>query len=275
MLTGFIVALFTEMWGVPLSLLLITSIGGGHLPYQFDNLMYYFTQAKSPSDLAFVNPPFAWLVEYLVARGITLLSIFPIVYGWFYLKRNINNGLVTGGPYAYSRNPQYIGFILFVVGMALYWPTLITIPMACILCVAYYRLALSEEKLIAKTYETQYSEYSSKVPRFLGRNILRIFRLPSGLNTVESLVEVALLLPFVLWFAEALAGIVFGANLVRTYWFPIAYVLPVHIGVIFSLAILTFAGIISLVMRLGRRLRFSKLVSSLDLNHNSLAPTRT
>jgi len=114
MVTGFIVALFTEMWGIPLSLLVITSFGGGSLPYQFDNLMYYFTRTRSPSDMAFYNPPTAWLAEFTLARGITLLSILPIIYGWFYLKRNINNGLVTKGPYAYSRNPQYIGFILFV-----------------------------------------------------------------------------------------------------------------------------------------------------------------
>lgn len=151
MITGFIVALFTEMWGFPLSLFVITTLGGNtSLPYQFDNLMYYFTQTKSPSDVAFFNPPPAWLAEYVVARGVALLSLLPIIYGWFYLKKNISNGLVTKGPYAYSRNPQYIGFILFVVGMTLYWPTLITIPMVCVLCFAYYRLAINEEKNISK-----------------------------------------------------------------------------------------------------------------------------
>lgn len=249
MVTGFIVALFAEMWGIPLSILAITSLGGGSLPYQFDNLIYYFLQSRSASDLAFVNPPFAWLIAYVVARGITLLSIFPIIYGWFYLKRNIHNGLVTSGPYAYSRNPQYIGFTLFVVGMVLYWPTLITIPMAVVLCFAYYRLAINEERFNAKTYENQYSEYSSKVPRFFGRNLFRIFRLPSGLSILEYLTEVAVLIPFVLWFAEALTGIIVGTNLVRTYWFPIAYVFPVHIGVVFSLAILLFVAMVTLVIR--------------------------
>jgi protein-S-isoprenylcysteine O-methyltransferase Ste14 len=247
MVTGFIVALFTEMWGIPLSLLVITSFGGSSLPYQFDNLMYYFTRTRSPNDIAFYNPPLAWVAEYTLARGITLLSILPIIYGWFYLKRNINNGLVTNGPYAYSRNPQYIGFILFVVGMVLYWPTLITIPMACILCFAYYRLAVSEERYISKTFEDQYAEYSHKVPRFLGQNTVKIFRLPRKLSVTEFIVVTALLIPFVLWFAEAVAGVIMGTNWVRAYWFPIAYVLPVHIGVIISLGLLFPVGVVALV----------------------------
>jgi hypothetical protein len=247
MVTGFIVALFTEMWGFPLSLFIITSLGGnGALPYQFDNLMYYFTQTRSSSDVAFFNPPPAWLAEYVLARGITLLSLFPIIYGWFHLKKNINNGMVTSGPYAYSRNPQYVGFILFVVGMTLYWPTLITIPMACILCVAYYRLAVSEEKNLAKTFPEQYPLYSRKVPRFLDRNALKIFQLPRGLSVTESLFAAALLIPFVLWLVEAVLGALGGASFARTYWFPIAYVVPVHIGIVISLALLIPLGVAAL-----------------------------
>jgi len=188
-----------------------------------------------------------------LARAITLLSLLPIICGWFYLKKNLNNGLVTSGPYAYSRNPQYVGFILFVIGMTLYWPTLITIPMALILCFAYYRLAISEEKNIAKTYDMQYQEYSSKVPRFLGRDALKIFRLPRKLSATEYLVEGALLVPFVLWLAEALAGAVWGAAVLRAYWFPIAYVLPIHIGVIVSLFLLVSVGASELVKSLTKK----------------------
>lgn len=182
-----------------------------------------------------------------MARAIALISLFPIIYGWFYLKKNLDNGLVTKGPYAYSRNPQYIGFVLFVVGMTLYWPTLITIPMACLLCFAYYRLARSEEKDIAKTFGQQYQDYSRKVPRFLGKNTLKIFRLPRKLTATEYIVEAALLIPFVLWFAEAVAGLILGTDSVRIYWLPIAYVLPVHIGVIISFILLFPVSIMALV----------------------------
>jgi len=238
-ITGFIIALFTEMWDFPLSLFLITTLGHSNsLPYQFDNLMYYFTQTRSSSDLAFVNPPAAWIAEYTLARGITLLALFPIICGWFYLRKNINDGLVTKGPYSVSRNPQYVGFVLFVIGMTLYWPTLITVPMGLLLCLAYYKLATVEEKDMAKTFGEQYQQYKSRTPRFLGRNSLQIFTLPKGLSFTERIVEFALLIPFVLWFGEAVAGIIIGTNLVRTYWFPIAYAFQVHIGIVISLSLI-------------------------------------
>jgi Phospholipid methyltransferase len=169
---------------------------------------------------------------------------------------------VTDGPYAYSRNPQYVGFVLFVVGMTLYWPTLITVPMACALCFAYYRLAISEEKYIAKTFEGQYQNYSGKVPRFLGRNVLKIFRLPRKLTVTEYVVEAALLIPFVLWFAEAVVGLLWGTAFVRTYWLPIAYVFPVHIGVVISFALLFPVGIATIIRRYSSK-KHSKSTESL------------
>jgi hypothetical protein len=247
MLTGFIVALFTEMWGFPLSIFIITSLAGGSdLPYQFDNLMYYFAQPHNPSDIAFYDPPPAWLAEYTVARGLTLLSLLPIIYGWFHLKKNVSNGLVTDGPYAYSRNPQYVGFILFIVGMTLYWPTLITIPMGTVLCFVYYRLARSEEKALQATFGNTYNEYARRVPMFLGRKTYKIFQLPRKPTITEGIVEVALLIPFILWFAEALAGVLVGVAFVRSYWLPIAYALPVHIGVVISVVLLVPVSIVAL-----------------------------
>jgi hypothetical protein len=250
MLTGFIVSLFAEMWGFPLSIFIVTSLAGGSgLPYQFDNLMYYFTEPQRSSDVAFYNPPIAWLAEYTLARGVTLLALLPIIYGWFHLKNNANSGLVTSGPYAYSRNSQYVGFVLFVVGMTLYWPTLITIPMGAALCFAYYWLAKREEKELANSYRDEYCEYAAKVPRFIGSKTYKIFRLPAELTLAERIVEAALLIPFILWFAEAVVGIVVGVDVVRTYWLPIAYVLPVYIGVVIALVLFAVAGTISAVKR--------------------------
>jgi methanethiol S-methyltransferase len=259
MITGFIVALFTEMWGFPLSFFIITSLGGGTtLPYQFDNLMYYFTQIRNASDVAFFNPPPAWLAEYVLARGVTLLSLLPIINGWFFLKRNLDRGLIINGPYRFSRNPQYIGFILFVVGMTLYWPTLITIPMACVLFFAYYKLALSEEKNLAENFTAEYADYSRKVPRFLGKHTYKIFQLPKKLNLTEKVVAAALLIPFVLWFAEAVASAMLGTEVVRMYWFPVAYLFPIHFGVVISLVLLLPLGAASTLKYLVKRKRTRK-----------------
>ena len=244
MATGFIIALFAEMWGFPLSIFLITTLVGGEgLPYQFDNLVYYFTQTKNPSDAAFTNMPLSFFVEYTFARGVTFLAILPIIYGWVYLKKNLSNGLVTGGPYAYSRNPQYIGFILFTVGMVLYWPTLITIPMRIILCIACYRLAFSEQKELKETYKEEYDTYAKRVNRFIGKGVYKIFSLPRNLGLIEKIVVGAALTPFFLWFAEALVGLFLGEAVVRSFWFPIAYLFPVHIGIVISICLLVPAGV--------------------------------
>jgi protein-S-isoprenylcysteine O-methyltransferase Ste14 len=250
MITGFIVALFTEMWGFPLSLFVISVLAGdGGLPYQFDNLWYFFTQPRIPGDVAFTNMPLAFFAEYAVARGITLLSILPIIYGWFTLKRNLDKGLVRIGPYVYSRNPQYIGFILFIVGMVLYWPTLITIPMGCVLSVAYIKLALKEENELKQRFKGTYQAYFQEVPRFVGKDFQKIFRLPKGLSFSEKMVEAALLLPFVLWFSESVLGLVAGEAFVRAHWLPIAYVVPIHIGVVVSIAVLLASGVLALAKK--------------------------
>lgn len=268
MATGFIAALYAEMWGLPLSLFVITSLSGGSsLPYQFDNLAYYFIQPRNVNDVAFSSPPVAFRVEYILARALTLLSIIPIVYGWFHLKKNQQNGLVRTGPYAYSRNPQYIGFVLFVVGMTLYWPTLLTVPMGIVLCVAYYKLALKEEKDLLEEFGDQYRDYAKEVPRFVGRDLFRTFRLPRGLNLTEKVVEVALLIPFILWFAEALVSWGLGMeNLVNSYWMPIAYWLPVHIGVVVSSGLLIAAGLATITRRhLGRNPELTESKAPFDL----------
>lgn len=239
--TGFIVALYVEMWGFPLSLLVITSITrGSALPYQYDNLVYFFTQSRTSNDIPFYFPSLAFLVEYTLSRGITLFSIPLIVHGWYSLKKYVSKGLVTEGAYRYSRNPQYIGFILFVIGMVLYWPTLLTIPMGVGLCLAYYWLALREEKQLIRTYDQQFKDYSSKVPRFIGSKFLKIFKPPENLNLTDKVTEIILLIPFTLWFTEAFVSLIAGESLIRTYWLPIAYLFPVHIGVVISIILLIF-----------------------------------
>lgn len=234
--TAFIAALYAEMWGFPLSLLVLTSFfGADHLPYQFDNLVYYFTQVRIPTDQAFVNPPLVFRIEYNLARGFTLLGILPIMNGWCELMNAKRRGelIAVGGPYEIVRHPQYIGFMLFIVGMILYWPTLLTIPMGIILCYAYYRLAMKEESGLRENLA--YRLYSKAVPAFLSRQIWHIFQLPRNSSSKQKTISFALVFPFALWFLEGFVawGLGFESQ-VRQYWFPVAYSLPVHIGLVAS-----------------------------------------
>jgi uncharacterized membrane protein YedE/YeeE len=69
------------------------------------------------------------------------------------------------------------------------------------------------------------------------------------MTLTESTVATALLIPFVMWFAEALAAIFVGVATVRDYWLPVAHVFPVHIGVIIGVVLFAVAGIISVTKR--------------------------
>jgi hypothetical protein len=160
--------------------------------------------------------------------------------GGFTLRKTstLVSGLVISGPYSFSRNPQYVGFILFTIGMILYWPTLITILMGCLLCLAYYKLAIREEKENEQTYGETYLRYARKVPRFIGKKFFKIFSLPRNLKWTEKAVAYTFLIPFILWFSESLLALLAGEAFVRAYWFPIAYFFPIHIGVVISFCLL-------------------------------------
>jgi len=77
--------------------------------------------------------------------------------------------LATEGPYARVRHPQYLGFILIMVGFLLQWPTLVTLAMFPILLVVYRRLAIREEREIGKRLGETWERYAAVTPRFLPR----------------------------------------------------------------------------------------------------------
>jgi protein-S-isoprenylcysteine O-methyltransferase Ste14 len=79
------------------------------------------------------------------------------------------HGLATTGPYSYVRHPQYVGFILVMLGFLLQWPTLLTLAMFPVLVIMYAKLARSEEHEALATFGDAYTLYMAKVPAFLPR----------------------------------------------------------------------------------------------------------
>lgn len=76
------------------------------------------------------------------------------------------NRLVTDGPFAFSRNPIYVGFILIYFGFCIAiksWLIVLRIP----LLIYFYKSAHREEKLLEKTFGKEYSDYKKRVPLFL------------------------------------------------------------------------------------------------------------
>ena len=77
--------------------------------------------------------------------------------------------LATTGVYEYVRHPQYVGFIVIMLGFLLQWPTILTLLMFPVLVVMYVRLARIEESEALRDFGDQYRAYLQRVPALLPR----------------------------------------------------------------------------------------------------------
>ncbi len=163
MFAGFIVSLFVEMYGFPLTIYLLTSwFGNKFLNIDFSHkaghLLNTLLGLKGDPHLS----PFHIVSNILIVAGLIIISV-----AWDTLyKAQKNKKLATAGIYEYVRHPQYTGFIAIIVGFLLQWPTLITLLMAPILILRYIKLAKSEEGALVQEYGDEYVNYKKKTPAF-------------------------------------------------------------------------------------------------------------
>lgn len=162
---GFIVALFTEMYGFPLTIYLLSSWMGQSYPVlnPFSHnhghlLLVLFGLADSGT---------AMTILHIVSNGIILFGFLIIYKGWMLIFSSKGEKLVTEGVYAHVRHPQYSGLFLITIGFLLQWPSLTTLIMWPILMFTYYRLAMREENDVSKIFGKQYEEYRRNVPAFI------------------------------------------------------------------------------------------------------------
>lgn len=108
-----------------------------------------------------------YLASYLFLAGggfILLSSAWNVLY---HAQRE--HALATTGPYAVIRHPQYVGFVLILLGFLLQWPTLLTLVMFPVLLVMYGRLALTEEAEMRVQFGEAFERYAQRTPRFIPR----------------------------------------------------------------------------------------------------------
>ncbi|MDP2017688.1 isoprenylcysteine carboxylmethyltransferase family protein [Hydrogenophaga sp.] len=162
---AFIVALFVEMYGFPLSIYLMS----GWLQTKYPNLdllshdsgHLWSTLLGETGD-----PHFGVLhiASYLfLGYGFYLLSTsWKVLY---HAQRR--NELARTGPYSRVRHPQYVAFVLILLGFLLQWPTLLTLVMFPVLLVMYARLSITEEAEMQKRFGSEFEAYAASTPRFL------------------------------------------------------------------------------------------------------------
>jgi protein-S-isoprenylcysteine O-methyltransferase Ste14 len=162
--SAFLVALFTEMYGFPLTIYLLSGWLGSRYPginfLAHDSGHLWSTLLGWQGDPHF--SPLHLLSYLFIGSGFVLLST-----AWKVLYRAQREGyLATTGPYAYLRHPQYLAFTLILLGFLLQWPTLLTLLMFPILVVMYVRLARREEREALAEFGEAYASYVSNVPGF-------------------------------------------------------------------------------------------------------------
>ncbi len=159
--TAFLVALFTEMYGFPLTIYLLTGWLGDAYPV----LQPYSHKYGHLWVVVFGGSTIAWLV----VMGISLLFILAgyslMSKGWKAVH-GAHGQLVTNGVYEYVRHPQYTGLFLVISGFLIQWPTFLTVLMAPILVFAYIHLSRKEEQAMYKRYTNDYIAYSDQKPMY-------------------------------------------------------------------------------------------------------------
>ncbi|HET9700692.1 MAG TPA: isoprenylcysteine carboxylmethyltransferase family protein [Burkholderiales bacterium] len=165
--SAFLVALFTEMYGFPLTVYLLS----GWLQSRYPEVDFLSHDAGHLLETLLGwrgNPhfgPFHLLSNLLIVGGFILLArAWRVLY---HARRR--HALATTGPYAHLRHPQYAAFVLIMFGFLLQWPTILTVIMFPVLASMYARLAGREEQELTAEFGNAYSLYAAGVPGLVPR----------------------------------------------------------------------------------------------------------
>ena len=176
--SAFVVALFTEMYGFPLTIYVLTSLLGSRYP-----ALNPFSHASGHLWVALLGGGAAMLgAIHLVSNALMFGGLTIIAVGW----RRIHAGhgrLVTDGIYRIVRHPQYSGLFLISIGLLIQWPTLVTLLTWPVLLFMYVRLARREEAEATACFGEAYQAYARQVPPFVPR--LPIGRFPADRPTPD------------------------------------------------------------------------------------------
>lgn len=165
--SAFIIALFVEMYGFPLTIFLLS----GWLQTKAPGLDLMSHDAGHLWETIFGfegNPHLNAL--HVLSNAFLIGGFWMLAAAWRVLYGAQRGGqLAVSGIYARLRHPQYVGFILIMLGFLTQWPTLLTLAMFPVLVFMYVRLALAEEQQADAEFGQDWRDYSARTPRFVPR----------------------------------------------------------------------------------------------------------
>ena len=158
---AFIIALYAEMYGFPLTIYLLV---------RFFGLDSDYVSASLWSTLVGLGET-GMLISMLLGYGLAFIGIGIFIQGWRQVyKARREDHLVTGGLYVLVRHPQYTGLFIALFGEGVvHWPTLFSVGLFPVIVLAYVWLAHREEKQMLARFGDDYRAYRRRVPMFIPR----------------------------------------------------------------------------------------------------------
>ncbi len=178
--SAFIVALFTEMYGFPLTIYFLSGWlsenypGIDFLAHENGHLLHTFFGFEGNAH---------WDPLHIASNVLIIMGFFILSSAWNVLhKAQKTKTLASSGWYARCRHPQYVAFILIMFGFLLQWPTIPTLVMFPILVVVYVQLANREEEKVISEFGDEYLSYMSNTPAWLPKLKINITPKTKGEN---------------------------------------------------------------------------------------------
>lgn len=156
---AFIIALYAEMYGFPLTLYVLTGFLGIDIP------MLHTSGHLWSTLLGYGR--IGGIIEMVLGLTLVFFGIGLLIEGWREVYKARREGrLVTDRLYGVVRHPQYTGIFTALFGQLIHWPTVITLALFPIIVWVYVRLARKEERQMLRQFGERYLDYRQRVPMF-------------------------------------------------------------------------------------------------------------
>lgn len=158
---AFIIALYAEMYGFPLTI---------YLMVRFFGLDSTNLDASLWTTLLGVGE-LGMMISMVLGYALLFIGIGLFAQGWRELYRaQKEKRLATGGLYAFVRHPQYTGLFVGLFGEGVvHWPTVFSVALFPVIVLVYVLLARREEKRVLQEFGDEYRAYMRRVPMFFPR----------------------------------------------------------------------------------------------------------